>query len=621
MARLTAALVALVVAMALPAVSAEPASAEVANPGAVTFTAVSGSGNLGATAFSVDPAQPIVVRGSIAADGSVSVPRSGVSFPSTTQSASGVTVTVNISANSASNGHLDPVTGAATLDTSLRIDIAGIPFGGGCNVTPISIPFTTGTSASLTGAAYDPVTGLVRLVAAGFAIPASSGCGPGAGSVDGSISGTGNLDITFAVTPTLRPGSGNIVPAFSATPQTGAAPLAVDVDASATTAASGTITGYAWDFGDGATATGATASHTYTIAGAYTIRLTVTDSLGGAASTTRLVAASGTVRRLTTTFSGAYTYDNTAPITGGAVTVNRSSTGTIAAVVGVATMPGTAGADATAVFNLRGLFALPIFVGNVSVVDPGAGIGVNTPSFFTAATPVGATGATGTLKWIRTTALPWQAYSLTWKVEDWTAPPVLLPPNASFTATPTNGVAPQTVAVDAGATSDPNPDGGIQSYAWDFGDGATATGVTASHAYNTAGNYVVTLTVINTGGASAQASRTVNLAQLAAPSNLRFAGSGGGGVAWDYAWADIRWDVGQPQVDGYELDRGFIAGCIANGDPGPYWVPGGTSNYYRDSGQVFSNPSMCRGSHYQWRIRAKKGGQFSDWSAWIDAVV
>lgn len=42
----------------------------------------------------------------------------------------------------------------------------------------------------------------------------------------------------------------------------------------------GTIVGYAWDFGDGGTATGATATHTYDFAGSYTARLIVTDNDG-----------------------------------------------------------------------------------------------------------------------------------------------------------------------------------------------------------------------------------------------------------------------------------------------------------------------------------------------------
>ncbi|MFI6908801.1 S8 family serine peptidase [Nonomuraea sp. NPDC050394] len=53
----------------------------------------------------------------------------------------------------------------------------------------------------------------------------------------------------------------------------------------------GTITGYAWDFGDGGTATGKNASHTYPKAGYYSVRLTVTDNSGKTNSTRRLVKA------------------------------------------------------------------------------------------------------------------------------------------------------------------------------------------------------------------------------------------------------------------------------------------------------------------------------------------
>jgi len=40
-----------------------------------------------------------------------------------------------------------------------------------------------------------------------------------------------------------------------------------------------------------------------------------------------------------------------------------------------------------------------------------------------------------------------------------------------------------------------DPDGEIESYAWDFGDGGTATGPTPSHTYDSTGTYIVTLTV------------------------------------------------------------------------------------------------------------------------------
>jgi PKD repeat protein len=56
--------------------------------------------------------------------------------------------------------------------------------------------------------------------------------------------------------------------------------LGAAVDGSGSTDSDGTIASYAWDFGDGGKATGATASHTYAAAGTYTVKLTVTDDKG-----------------------------------------------------------------------------------------------------------------------------------------------------------------------------------------------------------------------------------------------------------------------------------------------------------------------------------------------------
>ncbi len=68
--------------------------------------------------------------------------------------------------------------------------------------------------------------------------------------------------------------------------------LTVAVDGSGSTDSDGTISGYAWDFGDGGTESGATASHTYAAAGTYTVRLTVTDNGGATGTTTRSVTVS-----------------------------------------------------------------------------------------------------------------------------------------------------------------------------------------------------------------------------------------------------------------------------------------------------------------------------------------
>jgi len=96
-------------------------------------------------------------------------------------------------------------------------------------------------------------------------------------------------------------------------------------------------------------------------------------------------------------------------------------------------------------------------------------------------------------------------------------------PTAAFTATPTTGSQPLTVQFNAGASSD--PDGTIASYVWDFGDGGSATGVTTTHTYTSAGVYVVLLTVTDNEGATDTTDQTItvtapgNSAPIAAFSN------------------------------------------------------------------------------------------------------
>ncbi|MFE9424030.1 collagenase [Kitasatospora sp. NPDC006697] len=76
--------------------------------------------------------------------------------------------------------------------------------------------------------------------------------------------------------------------AFAATP----ANLAVQFTDQSTQTGSGHITGWSWNFGDGATATTQNPSHTYATAGSYTVGLTVTDSNGKTATATRSVTVS-----------------------------------------------------------------------------------------------------------------------------------------------------------------------------------------------------------------------------------------------------------------------------------------------------------------------------------------
>ncbi len=83
-------------------------------------------------------------------------------------------------------------------------------------------------------------------------------------------------------------------------------------------------------------------------------------------------------------------------------------------------------------------------------------------------------------------------------------------PTAAFTYSPTSPNAGTPVQFDASASAD--PDGTVISYAWSFGDGGTAVGALATHAYVTIGTYTVQLTVTDNGGATAQVSRNVVVA-------------------------------------------------------------------------------------------------------------
>jgi len=91
-------------------------------------------------------------------------------------------------------------------------------------------------------------------------------------------------------------------------------------------------------------------------------------------------------------------------------------------------------------------------------------------------------------------------------------------PAALFTVSLLSGTSPLAVDFDAGTSYD--PDGTIASYAWDFGDGTTATGKTTSHTFTATANrtYTVTLTVTDDDGATAVASQSIEVL-VTAPSD------------------------------------------------------------------------------------------------------
>lgn len=84
------------------------------------------------------------------------------------------------------------------------------------------------------------------------------------------------------------------------------------------------------------------------------------------------------------------------------------------------------------------------------------------------------------------------------------------PPTASFTVNNNTQLTMiTTLQVNASGSSD--PDGDPLSYSWNFGNGVTASGVTASNSYSTEGTYQVTLTVSDGNGGSDTATETITV--------------------------------------------------------------------------------------------------------------
>ena len=116
----------------------------------------------------------------------------------------------------------------------------------------------------------------------------------------------------------------NTPPTASFTPScTG---LTCGFNAAAASDPDGTITNYAWDFGDGSSGTGVSPSHAYAAAGTYNVTLTVTDNGGATGTATQAITtAAGTGPFAQDTFTRTVSNGLGSAETGGAWTVAGSA--------------------------------------------------------------------------------------------------------------------------------------------------------------------------------------------------------------------------------------------------------------------------------------------------------
>jgi len=82
------------------------------------------------------------------------------------------------------------------------------------------------------------------------------------------------------------------------------------------------------------------------------------------------------------------------------------------------------------------------------------------------------------------------------------------PPIASFSYYPENPIINETITFNASNSTD--PDGTIENYEWDFGDGEIAEGKIVTHSYSSAGNYTVKLTVADNEGAANSTAQVIH---------------------------------------------------------------------------------------------------------------
>ncbi|MCP4699286.1 MAG: PKD domain-containing protein [Gammaproteobacteria bacterium] len=106
-----------------------------------------------------------------------------------------------------------------------------------------------------------------------------------------------------------------------------------------------------------------------------------------------------------------------------------------------------------------------------------------------------------------------------------TVDPVNQPPAVSISSSVNEDGPPLTVNFSAQGT---DPEGGVLTFAWNFGDGSAAgAGTTISHTFQQAGTYTVQVTVADAGGLTGIASADITVMPLTGPGSAILIAAGG----------------------------------------------------------------------------------------------
>lgn len=135
--------------------------------------------------------------------------------------------------------------------------------------------------------------------------------------------------------------------------------------------------------------------------------------------TTAVNAASGLADHVDVTLTGPYGYANSGSLVTGDVAVTTTANGAIVSVTGSGEIAGTDGPNATVAFGVRKLSPFNVFIGNVVVADPGAGVAARTPILFSRVVPAsGTNAATGSQGWFVFSNNRFSTYRLSFTVDD-----------------------------------------------------------------------------------------------------------------------------------------------------------------------------------------------------------